>query len=67
VQVSELNREDGGTVSAYYFVGLEQMRREALIGFCVWTGEAAAVIDNANITRREYLTESPDCDLSEIF
>ena len=64
---SELNREGGGVVNVYHSVDLERMRRETLIGFYVWAGEAAALIEEANVTKQEYLDENPDQDLPEVF
>jgi predicted transcriptional regulator len=64
---SELNRESGGVVNVYHSVDLEEMRRETLLGFYVWAGEAAALIEDANLTKREYLDENPDRDLPEVF
>jgi predicted transcriptional regulator len=64
---SELNREAGGVVNVYHSVDLERMRRETLIGFYVWAGEAAALIEDANLTKRDYLEENPDRELPEVF
>lgn len=64
---SELNREEGGVVNVYHSVDLERMRRETLIGFYVWAGEAASLIEDANLTKQDYLRENPDRDLPEVF
>ena len=64
---TELNREDGGVVNAYHSVDLDRMRRETLIGFYVWAGESAALIENANTTKRDYLAENPDQELPDVF
>lgn len=64
---SELNREDGGVVNVYHSVDLERMRRETLVGFYVWAGEAASLIEEANLTKREYLEANPDQELSDVF
>ena len=64
---SELNREGGGVVNVYHSVDLERMRRETLVGFYVWAGEAASLIEEANVTKREYLDENPDRELPEVF
>ena len=64
---SELNREGGGVVNAYHSVDLERMRRETLIGFYVWAGEAAALIEDANLTKQDYLAENPDRELPDVF
>lgn len=67
LQQSQLNREGGGVVKVYHSVDLEQMRRETLIGFYVWAGEAAALIEDANLKKQEYLEENPDKELPEVF
>jgi predicted transcriptional regulator len=64
---SELNREEGGVVNVYHSVDLERMRRETLIGFYVWAGEAAALIEDANLTKQDYLDENPDQELPDVF
>jgi predicted transcriptional regulator len=64
---SELNREGGGIVKVYHSVDLERMRRETLIGFYVWAGEAASLIEDANLRKQDYLEENPDRDLPEVF
>lgn len=64
---SELNRERGGVVNVYHSVDLERMRRETLIGFYVRAGEAATLIEDANLTKQDYLEENPDQELSDVF
>ena len=64
---SELNREGGGVVKVYHSVDLERMRRETLIGFYVWAGEAASLIEDANLTKQDYLEANPDRELTDIF
>lgn len=64
---SELNREGGGVVNVYHSVDLERMRRETLIGFYVWAGEAAALIEDVNVTKQDYLDENPDRELPDLF
>jgi len=64
---SELNREGGGVVKVYHSVDLERMRRETLIGFYVWAGEAASLIEDANLTKKDYLEENPDQELPDVF
>lgn len=54
-------------ISVYHSVDLEQMRRETLIGFYVWAGEAAALIEDANVTKQDYLDENPDQGLPGVF
>lgn len=67
LQQSQLNREEGGVVNVYHSVDLERMRRETLIGFYVWAGEAASLIEDANLTKRDYLKENPDRELPDVF
>jgi predicted transcriptional regulator len=67
LQRSELNREGGGIVNVYHSVDLERMRRETLVGFYVWAGEAAALIEEANLTKQDYLAENPDQTLPDVF
>jgi len=64
---SELNREGGGVVNVYHSVDLERMRRETLIGFYVWAGEAASLIEKANLTKQDYLEANPDRELPDVF
>lgn len=64
---SELNREEGGVVNLYHSIDLERMRRKTLIGFYVWAGEAAALIEDANVTKKDYQAENPDRGLPNIF
>jgi predicted transcriptional regulator len=64
---AELNREGGGVVKVYHSVDLERMRRETLVGFYVWAGEAASLIEDANLTKQDYLEENPDRELPDVF
>jgi predicted transcriptional regulator len=64
---STLNREQGGVVNVYHTIDIEQMRRETLIGFYVWAGEAATLIEEANVTKQSYLEENPDQGLPDVF
>jgi len=64
---SELNREGGGVVNVYHSVDLERMRRETLIGFYVWAGEAASLIEKANLTKQDYLEANTDRELPDVF
>jgi predicted transcriptional regulator len=67
LQRSKLNREAGGVVNVYHSVDLEQMRRDTLFGFYVWAGEAASLIEDANLTKRDVLDEDRDRELPEVF
>jgi predicted transcriptional regulator len=64
---SELNREGGGVVHVYHSINIERMRRETLLGFLVWAGEAAALIEEANLTKEKYLERNPDQQLPKLF
>jgi len=64
---SQLNREDGGFVNVYRPIDVEEMRRESLIGFYLWAGEAASLIEEANLTKEDYLDSSYEGDLNEVF
>jgi predicted transcriptional regulator len=64
---SELNREGGGIVNAYHSVDLTRMRRETLVGFAIWAGEAASLIDDANLTKQDYHAENTDRSLPDVF
>lgn len=56
----------GGVVNVYHSVELERMRRQTLIGFYVWAGEAAALIEDAYVAKQEYLEEEPDQELPDV-
>lgn len=62
-----LNREEGGVVNVYHSVDLGEMRRDTLIGFYVWAGESASLIEEANLTKQDYLEANPDESLPDIF
>jgi predicted transcriptional regulator len=64
---STLNREGGGTVTVFHSVDLEEMRKETLTGFYVWAGEAAALIEQANLTKADYLAADHDEPLDTVF
>jgi predicted transcriptional regulator len=64
---TQLNREDGGFVNVYRPIDVEEMRRESLIGFYLWAGEAATLIEEANLTKEDYLEGSYDEGLDEVF
>lgn len=64
---SVLNREDGGVVNVYHSIELEQMRRDTLIGFYVWAGEAGSLIEEASLQKQKYREQNQDRDLSEVF
>jgi predicted transcriptional regulator len=67
LQRSQLNREGGGFVNVYHSIDLGKMRRETLVGFYVWAGEAASLIEEANLTKQDYLNEGSDEPLEEVF
>ena len=67
LEKSQLNRESGGFVNVYHSIDLDEMRAETLIGFYVWAGEAASLIEEANLTKEDYLDADYDSGLDEIF
>jgi predicted transcriptional regulator len=67
LQKSQLNREDGGFVNVYHSIDVATMRRETLVGFYAWAGEAAVLIEEANVTKAEYLDEDYSEGLDEVF
>ena len=64
---AELNREGGGVVNAYHATDLDRMRRETLVGFLRWAGEAAGGIEEANRQKRVALAANTDRDPPEVF
>jgi predicted transcriptional regulator len=67
LQKSQLNREGGGIVNVYHSIDLDEMRRDTLIGFYAWAGEAAALIEEANLTKEDYLDEDYSEGLNDVF
>jgi predicted transcriptional regulator len=67
LQKSQLNREEGGIVNVYHSIDLDEMRKETLIGFYAWAGEAAALIEEANLTKEDYLDEDYSDGLNDVF
>jgi predicted transcriptional regulator len=67
LEKSQLNRESGGVVNVYHSIDIERMRRETLVGFFVWAGEAATLIEEANITKETYLEGERSDGLREVF
>jgi predicted transcriptional regulator len=67
LQRSQLNREDGGFVNVYHSVDLAEMREEMLVAFYAWAGEAATLIEAANLAKADYLDAADAADLSTIF
>ncbi|WP_265112569.1 transcriptional regulator [Halosolutus halophilus] len=53
----QLNREDGGVVNVYTGLPIEDVKRETIVGFYVWAGEAAKLIEAANLQKEEQLDE----------
>jgi predicted transcriptional regulator len=64
---SQLNRESGGYVHVYHSIDIERMREETLVGFYAWAGEAASLIEEANLTKEEYLDANDEQSLNDIF
>ncbi len=67
LEKSQLNRESGGVVNVYHSIDIGRMRRETLVGFFVWAGEAASLIEEANLTKEAYLDEDASGSLQEVF
>jgi predicted transcriptional regulator len=67
LEKSQLNRESGGVVNVYHSIDIERMRRETLVGFFVWAGEAASLIEEANLTKEAYLDEDASDSLQDVF
>jgi len=64
---TQLNREQGGYVNVYHSIDLDEMREETLVGFYAWAGEAAALIEQANLTKEDYKQGDHDAPLEEVF
>jgi predicted transcriptional regulator len=67
LQKSQLNHESGGFVNVYHSTDLDQMREDTLIGFYTWAGEAASLIEEANLTKEEYQNTEYNNGLNEVF
>ena len=67
LEKSQLNRESGGFVNVYHSIDLEEMREETLVGFYAWAGEAASLIEEANLTKEDYQESDFEGGLNEIF
>ena len=69
LEKSQLNRESGGFVNVYHSAELDQMREDTLVGFYTWAGEAASLIDEANLTKEDYRNDevAGDNGLNEVF
>jgi predicted transcriptional regulator len=67
LEKSQLNRESGGFVNVYHSIDLEEMREETLVGFYAWAGEAASLIEEANLTKADYQDTDYDRGLNEVF
>lgn len=53
VQRGQQNRPGGGVVNVYRPVDLDQVRHETLVGFYVWAGEAASLIETGDLADRQ--------------
>jgi predicted transcriptional regulator len=67
LEKSQLNRESGGFVNVYHSIDLAEMREETLVGFYAWAGEAASLIEEANLTKEDYQDADFDAGLNEVF
>jgi len=61
----QLNREDGGVVNIYMGLPIEEVKRETIVGFYVWAGEAAKLIEAANLKKEEQLDERSNTEDDE--
>ena len=67
LEKSQLNRESGGFVNVYHSIDLDEMREETLVGFYTWAGEAASLIEEANLTKEDYRDADAEGGLNEVF
>ena len=67
LEKSQLNREQGGFVNVYHSIDLSEMREDTLVGFYAWAGEAASLIEEANLTKEDYRDAEYDEGLNEVF
>ncbi|WP_245545352.1 hypothetical protein [Halomicrobium katesii] len=67
LEKSQLNRETGGFVNVYHSVDLDEMREKTLVGFYTWAGEAASLIEEANLTKEDYRDADVENALNEVF
>jgi predicted transcriptional regulator len=67
LEKSQLNRESGGFVNVYHSIDLAEMREETLVGFYAWAGEAASLIEEANLTKEDYQDTDVEAGLNEVF
>jgi predicted transcriptional regulator len=67
LEKSQLNRESGGFVNVYHSIDLDEMREETLVGFYAWAGEAASLIEQANLTKEDYRDAEYEDGLTEVF
>lgn len=67
LEKSQLNRESGGFVNVYHSIALDEMREDTLVGFYTWAGEAASLIEEANLTKEDYRDSEGDTGLNEVF
>lgn len=67
LEKSQLNRESGGYVNVYHSIALDEMREETLVGFYAWAGEAASLIEEANLTKKDYRDAESEAGLNEVF
>jgi predicted transcriptional regulator len=67
LEKSQLNREEGGFVNVYHSIDLTEMREDTLVGFYAWAGEAASLIEEANLTKEDYQDTDHEDGLNEVF
>jgi len=64
---ARLNRKAGGFVNVYTTPSVGEMRRESLIGFCLWAAQAARLIEETNRARERHVAESSYERLTSVF
>lgn len=67
LEKSQLNRKRGGYVNLYHGRDIERLRREILLGFYAWAGEAAVLIEEANEAKAQYIEENYSETFHELF
>lgn len=67
LQRSSLNREGGGVVNVYHSAEYDQRRRVTLIGFYLWAGKAAELVEEVNVANGDSGREDSDRVLQGVF
>ena len=67
LDLARLNRKAGGFVNVYTTPSVGEMRRESLVGFCLWAAQAARLIEETNRARERHVAESSYERLTSVF